>query len=110
MDRISPEKINFDTEDLTEKHMKEMEKHQGFNQSNIAEHYDDLCTNYESIYLKVGFPCPRKCAEMTESCFTELRKENKQDAEVLDLGCGTGLVAKYLAELGYNKIDGVDAS
>jgi predicted TPR repeat methyltransferase len=33
-----------------------------------------------------------------------------EDAEVLDMGCGTGLVGQYLGEFGFKKIDGVDAS
>ena len=35
--------------------------------STIAEHYDQLATNYEDIYLKVGFPDPMKCAEFVET-------------------------------------------
>ena len=30
------------------------------------------------------------------------------DARILDLGCGTGMVAEHLQERGYNNIDGVD--
>jgi 2-polyprenyl-3-methyl-5-hydroxy-6-metoxy-1,4-benzoquinol methylase len=34
----------------------------------------------------------------------------KDDVNILDLGCGTGLVGKYLHEKGYKGVDGIDAS
>ena len=40
------QKLNFNGE-LSDEHRKEMEKHAGFSQGNIAEHYDELSTNYE---------------------------------------------------------------
>ena len=86
-----------------------MEKHQGFNQDNISQHYDDLCTNYDAIYEKVGFPCPKNCAQMVHALKDADMKEDQ--VQILDLGCGTGFVGQYLAELGgYTQIDGIDAS
>ena len=34
----------------------------------------------------------------------------RENAEVFDMGCGTGLVGQYLTEFGFKNIDGVDAS
>lgn len=86
-----------------------MEKHGNFHQDHIKEHYDDLCTNYEAIYLKAGFHDPKKCAEMVNETYTLVGKE-KADVKILDLGCGTGLVGVYLAEDGFKDIAGLDAS
>jgi len=102
-------KLDFSVEKLTDEHKKEMEKHGNFNQDNIKEHYDELCTNYEEIYLRAGFHDPKKCAELTEEFFA-LSGKTREEAEVLDMGCGTGLVGKYLNEYGFKKVTGLDAS
>jgi SAM-dependent methyltransferase len=86
-----------------------MEKHAGFKQDEIVEHYDDLCTNYEAIYLRVGFHDPKKCAELSKDTYNLVGKEMK-DVDVLDMGCGTGLVGQYLHEYGFRSIVGLDAS
>jgi predicted TPR repeat methyltransferase len=86
-----------------------MEKHANFSQDNIKEHYDDLCANYEAIYLKAGFHDPQKCAELTNANFEILGKA-KEELEVIDFGCGTGLVGKYLHDMGFRQIIGLDAS
>ena len=102
------QKLDF-TGDLTDDHKKEMEKHANFNQGNIKEHYDELCINYEAIYLKAGFHDPLKCAELTNETY-ELVGKPKDQVEVVDMGCGTGLVGKYLADMGFKNIVGIDAS
>ena len=102
------QKLDF-SKDLTEEHKKEMEKHANFAQDGIVEHYNELAVNYEAIYLKAGFHDPKKCAELTTETYTMLGKE-KGDVDILDLGCGTGLVGKYLKDDGFSKITGLDAS
>ena len=102
------DKLNFEGE-LTETHKKEMEKHGNFSQDNIKEHYDELCTNYEAIYLKAGFHDPLKCAELANET-VELTGKTAATADVIDMGCGTGLVGKYLHDFGFRSIVGVDAS
>jgi SAM-dependent methyltransferase len=86
-----------------------MEKHGNFSQSNIKEHYDDLCVNYEDIYLRAGFHDPKKCAELVLQHY-ELTGKTKEEVEILDMGCGTGLVGKYLHDDGFKQIVGLDAS
>uniref|UniRef100_A0A7S3MUJ7 Methyltransferase domain-containing protein n=1 Tax=Strombidium inclinatum TaxID=197538 RepID=A0A7S3MUJ7_9SPIT len=102
-------KLDFTVDNLTDQHKKEMEKHGNFSQDTIKEHYDDLCNNYEDIYLRAGFHDPKKCAELTNELF-EMASKPKEEIEVLDMGCGTGLVGKYLHEMGFKKIVGLDAS
>jgi SAM-dependent methyltransferase len=102
------QKLDF-SQELTDEHKREMEKHTNFAQDGIVEHYNELAVNYEAIYLKAGFHDPKKCAELTSETYTMLNKE-KGDVDILDLGCGTGLVGKYLKEDGFSKITGLDAS
>lgn len=96
--------------ELTEEHKKEMEKHGNFSQDTIKEHYDELCTNYEDIYLKAGFHDPEQCANLVRDLFPDIGIEDKSKVQILDMGCGTGLVGKYLYDFGFKGITGVDAS
>jgi SAM-dependent methyltransferase len=100
-------KMDFSAE-LTDEHKKEMEKHANFAQDGIVDHYNELAVNYEAIYLKAGFHDPKKCAELTTECFN-LTGKSKDDCDILDMGCGTGLVGKYLKDDGFAKITGLDA-
>jgi 2-polyprenyl-3-methyl-5-hydroxy-6-metoxy-1,4-benzoquinol methylase len=102
-------KLDFSVDELTDEHKKEMEKHAGFNQETIVGHYNEVCTNYEAIYLRVGFHDPKKCQELASECYQVVGKE-KADIDVLDMGCGTGLVGQYLHEDGFKNIVGLDAS
>jgi len=86
-----------------------MEKHQGFSQNNITEHYNELASHYEDVYLKVGWPDPRKSADFVIQLQPTYGKE-KVEVLVLDMGCGTGLVGQYLKEAGFTNIHGQDAS
>ena len=81
-----------------------MAKHVAFKQDNIAQHYDELSAHYEQIYLRAGWHDPKMCADFAADAL------KNPDAEILDMGCGTGLVGHYLSEKGYRNIVGVDAS
>ena len=83
-----------------------MKKHGNFSQDKIADHYNELSSHYEEIYLTAGWHDPLKCAELAK----EAIGDKAEEAEVLDMGCGTGLVGQYLKERGFKKILGVDAS
>ena len=92
--------------ELTEAHKQEMTKHGNFSQDKIADHYDELSSHYEEIYLRAGWHDPLKCAELSK----KLVGDAAESAAVFDMGCGTGLVGQYLKERGFKTIVGVDAS
>lgn len=97
--------LQFDGE-LSAQHKEEMAKHGNFSQENIAEHYNELSSNYEQIYLRAGWHDPLKCAELAKTCL----QDQAESSSVLDMGCGTGLVGVYLNERGFKNVVGVDAS
>ena len=92
------------TDNTTKLTDEELKIHGQFDQDKIKEQYDHLSSNYEDVYLQVGYPDPDKCAEFVESL--EISKEE----EIFDMGCGTGLVGLKLKEKGYTKVIGIDAS
>ena len=73
---------------ITEDLKQEMLKHGNFSQDHIAEHYDELSSNYEHIYLSVGYHDPLRCAELAKEIFGDAAAEK----HIFDMGCGTGLV------------------
>lgn len=81
--------------------------HHGFDQNTISTRYDTLSEDYENLLNTVGWPDPDETArQVIEYGFTA-------DSEVLDMGCGTGMVADYLkkhTEVDQLKIIGIDAS
>ena len=97
--------LDFNGE-LTEAHKQEMVKHGNFSQDKIVEHYNELSSHYEQIYLRAGWHDPLKCAELAKTCIGD----TAELAAVLDMGCGTGLVGQYLVERGFKNIEGIDAS
>ena len=68
----------------------EFESHNGFDQSTISEKYNELSSNYEQVYTTVGWPDPEKTAEKT------IKFGYNADSLVLDMACGTGMVAMHL--------------
>ena len=102
------EKLDF-TGELTDDHKREMEKHANYDKNNIGAFYDELSTNYEDIYLTAGWNDPRINADFVIELYTTTGKP-KEEVDVLDLGCGTGLIGKYLLEDGFKNVVGLDAS
>lgn len=82
-----------------------MLKHTGFSQDHIKEHYDEVAEKYDAIYLNAGYHDHENCANLVQEFFPE-----QKDIEILDMGCGTGLVGQECKKLGYSKIVGIDAS
>lgn len=67
--------------------------------------YEDWATSYETTMVEeYGYVAPKIAADVLEKC------EVNKNHNILDLGCGTGLVAMELVSRGYKIIDGVDFS
>ena len=85
------QKLDFNTDTFGSAHVAEMEKFNKFDKEKVAQHYDNVATNYDGIYLRAGYPDPEKCADFV-AAYTKQGGLSKGGVEVLDLGCGTGLV------------------
>lgn len=71
----------------------------------MAAFYRKWAADYDHQMLEeLDYLSPNRIAEKLAEQL--LRK----DAEILDLGCGTGLTCRLLAERGYRLLDGVDLS
>ena len=72
---------------------------------NSLEVYEDWATTYEKTMVnEYGYIAPQIAVDVLEKC-----KVGKNH-NILDLGCGTGLVGTELFSRGYTVIDGVDIS
>ncbi|MCY3828760.1 MAG: methyltransferase domain-containing protein [Rhodospirillaceae bacterium] len=71
----------------------------------VRDMYDRWAASYDTELIEEnGYAQPLRCAEMLARYLTDRR------AEILDIGCGTGLSGAALAEAGYSVIDGCDFS
>ena len=67
--------------------------------------YDRWAETYDTELIdENGYVQPRRCAEMLSRYLTDRR------AEILDIGCGTGLAGAALLDEGYSTVDGCDFS
>lgn len=68
-------------------------------------HYDEWAADYEADLIDTyGYTGHRLVAEALAAVVDD------PGAELIDLGCGTGLVGRELRSLGYSTIDGLDFS
>jgi len=75
----------------------------------IVEHYDAEAEGYEEMYLTMGYHDHEKVNEI--ACELIGDQATRGEIEVLDMGCGTGLVGDQLFKNGgFKNIVGVDAS
>jgi predicted TPR repeat methyltransferase len=71
----------------------------------MAEFYRKWARDYDRQMLDLrGYTSPATIAAMLA------RELPQKDAAVLDIGCGTGLTCRLLAEQGYDRLDGLDLS
>ncbi len=71
----------------------------------VRDMYDRWAASYDTELIEEnGYAQPRRCAEMLSRHLPE------RTAEILDIGCGTGLSGAALTEAGYGVIDGCDFS
>ncbi len=69
----------------------------------ISEYYDSWAKEYNDTLKQWDYHAPENAAEIISS-------NVPVSGEILDAGCGTGLVGTALAAKGFTKIDGIDLS
>jgi len=70
----------------------------------MVDFYHKWATDYDYEMASIGYLSPTGIASIL------IEKLPDTSAEILDLGCGTGLTSRQLAEQGYSRIDGIDLS
>lgn len=80
-----------------------------FDKEKAKTHFDYIASNYEGMYLKMGYPDPKFVAKFVCKIAKQDGK-NPSDCKIIDMGCGTGLIGKYLAPKGFKNIVGLDIS
>jgi predicted TPR repeat methyltransferase len=72
---------------------------------NMVEFYRKWAEEYDHEMLdKLGYTSPASIAAILIGQLPDT------DSKILDLGCGTGLTCRLLAEHGYSQLDGIDIS
>ena len=67
--------------------------------------YDEWSDNYDTHLVEdFGYISPQIAAQ------TLAARNVERDAEIIDYGCGTGLVGRELRQQGFHTVDGVDIS
>ena len=80
------------------------EAYQVEDEASVVEFYGKWATDYDNQMNGLGYVSPTMIAEDLHAHMGDPK------ATVLDLGCGTGLTCTYLAERGYQSLDGIDLS
>ena len=86
-----------------------MEKHTKYDKGQEESHFDSISANYDAIQQVVGYPDPQLIAQMTKKIAAD-KMVARTEVDVIDFGCGTGLVGEALAQAGFKKITGIDCS
>ena len=83
-----------------------------FNSSKLEQYYDKWAREYDTDVSNEDYSGPEFIADyLAKILESDSRVDsNNQDAEIIDAGCGTGLVGIALAQKGFRKIDGFDLS
>lgn len=105
-----PDRLNWNVDTLTDSHIKMYEICNKYNRDCAKQHFDHIASNYEGMYLRMGYPDPKYVANYAAK-FVKRNKWNAHEMKVIDFGCGTGLVGEYLAnDHGFRNIIGLDVS
>ena len=92
----------------------ELFKPENYNQttaSNINEMYDKLsAADYEQFLVKINFTEPFYVRDYVVKSSADGGVDIAKDAEIMDFGCGTGIVGYLIKDHGYTNIYGLDAS
>ncbi len=85
----------------------------------LRRYYDSWAPAYDADVGEDQYDLPDQVAELLDQITTEHRNEPVDGLrvdpappapEILDVGCGTGLIGMRLAQVGYRTIDGIDLS
>ncbi|KAK5921525.1 hypothetical protein CgunFtcFv8_018883 [Champsocephalus gunnari] len=68
--------------------------------------YDSIAETYDQDFDKLNYRAPQLAVDFLDANFPGAREE----VQVLDVACGSGLVGKLMAELGFRHFVGVDCS
>lgn len=93
---IDAERLDWSVPELTDKHKSIFFACNKYKKEDAVAHFDYLASNYEGMYLRMGYPDPKYVADYV----AKFAKKNKWDsnAKIMDFACGTGLVGQYLSE------------
>ena len=69
----------------------------------IRSLYDEWASSYEADIAQWGYEAPVVAAQL-------LAKYGSPEAEIIDVGCGTGLVGEALSAAGFHDVVGIDTS
>ncbi|XP_054476921.1 methyltransferase-like protein 27 [Anoplopoma fimbria] len=78
----------------------------GFNSQQRMKFYDSWAETYEQDLQMVNFRAPNLGVDLLNANFSG----NREEVQVLDVACGSGLVTKLMVELGFKHFVGVDGS
>ena len=96
---------NYELEDTPEQLLARAYALRGNDPEETLKLYSDWAETYDQTMLGgLSYSSPRRVATLAAET------EVSRDAKVLDVGCGTGLLASCLRTQGFNRVDGLDYS
>ncbi len=96
---------NYELEDTPEQLLARAYSLRGNDPEETLRLYSDWAETYDQTMLDgLSYSSPRRIAALAAV------SETRRDARVLDVGCGTGLLASCLRAQGFNRVDGLDYS
>ena len=82
-----------------------MKTYESKSESDVKQAYKNWAPVYEMHIQDQGWQAPELCANLLQA-----HLPNKNSAKILDIGAGTGLVGRALADMGYSHVDALDLS
>ncbi|XP_042346311.1 methyltransferase-like protein 27 [Plectropomus leopardus] len=83
-----------------------LQTRKGFNSQQTTEFFDTWAETYDQDMKMLNYREPNLLVNLLDANFSG----NRSEARVLDVACGSGLVAKLMFELGFRHFVGVDSS